>query len=115
MVTIVVVINILISLILFYCAWQLYNLRQKIARLTKIFTSCDRNSYALLYRRPEAIYLGKQNLSNLRQENQSLQVKLRQVKQILALIVFGRQILWNPNGFNLTSKYLKRKPWKRKQ
>ncbi|MGD1912639.1 MAG: hypothetical protein ACFB2X_17850 [Rivularia sp. (in: cyanobacteria)] len=93
----------------------MYNLRQQIARLTNLLTNCDRNSYALLHRRPEAIYLGKQNLSNLRKENQSLQVKLRQIRQILALIVFGRQILWNPSGFNLTSKYLKRKPWKRKQ
>ena len=43
--------------------------------------------YALLHRRPEAIYLGMQNLNNLRQSNQSLQVKLRQIKQILALVV----------------------------
>ncbi len=110
MVTIVVVINIFISLIFFYSAWQLYNLRQKLARLSKFLTNCDRNSYALLHRRAEAIYLAKQNFSNLRQDNQSLQVKLRLVKQILALIVFGRQILWNRPGFNLTSKYLKRKP-----
>lgn len=110
MVTIVVVINILISLILFYCAWQLYKIRELVARLRESLTKCDRNSYALLYRRPEAIYLAKQNLRNLRQSNQSLQVKLRQIKQILALIVFGRQILWNRPGLNLTSKYLKRKP-----
>ncbi len=109
MVTIVVTINILISLILLYCTWQVYQLRRRLVRLTKFFTNCDRNSYALLHRRPEAIYLGMQNLNNLRQSNQSLQVKLRQLKQILALIVFGRQILWNRPGFNLTSKYLKRK------
>ena len=109
MVTIVVTINILISLILLYCTWQVYQLRRRLARLNKFFTNCDRNSYALLHRRPEAIYLGMQNLNNLRQSNQTLQVKLRQLKQILALIVFGRQILWNRPGFNLTSKYLKRK------
>jgi hypothetical protein len=108
MVTIVVVINIFLSLILFYCAWRLYKLRETLARLTDFLTKCDRNSYALLHRRPEAIYLGMQNLSNLRQSNQSLQVKLRLVKQILALIVFGRQILWNRPGINLTSKYFKK-------
>ena len=94
MVTIVVVINILISLILFYCTWQMWQSRRRLVRLTNFFKSCDRNSYALLHRRPEAIYLGMQNLNNLRQSNQSLQVKLRQIKQILALVVFGRQILW---------------------
>ncbi|MEA5597955.1 hypothetical protein [Rivularia sp. UHCC 0363] len=109
MVTIIVVINILISLILFFCTWQLCKIRPKLVRLTAFFTNCDRNSYALLHRRPEAIYLGIQNLNNLRQSNQSLQVKLRQIKQILALIVFGRQILWNRPGLNLTSKYLRRK------
>lgn len=109
MVTIVVTFNILISVILLYCAWLLCKLRQRLARLTNFFTKCDRNSYALLYRRPEAIYLGKQNLSNLRRENQNLQEKIRQVKQILALIVFGRQILWNRGGLNLTSNYIKKR------
>ncbi len=107
MVGIIVVINIIISLILFYCALQLYKLRQRLVGLTKFLTKCDRNSYALLYRRPEAIYLGKQNLNNLRQNNQSLQVKLRQIKQILALIVFGRQILWSRPGLKNKLKDLK--------
>ncbi|AFY57799.1 hypothetical protein Riv7116_5423 [Rivularia sp. PCC 7116] len=98
MVTIVVCINILISLILLYCTWQTYKLKRQLVWLTKFFTNCDRNSYALLYRRAEAIYLGKQNLNNLRKSNESLQVKLRQFKQILALIVFGRQILWTRPG-----------------
>ena len=106
MVTIVVVINIMISLILFYCTWQVCKLRQRLAVLTKFLTNCDRNSYALLYRRAEAIYLGKQNLNNLRQSNQSLQVKLRQFKQILALIVFGRQILWAGPGLRSRLKEL---------
>ncbi len=98
MVTIVVSINIIISLILFYCTWQVWLLRRRLVRLTNFFKNCDRNSYALLHRRAEAIYLGMQNLNNLRQNNQSLQVKLRQIKQILALIVFGRQILWTRPG-----------------
>lgn len=98
MVTIVVVINIIISLILLYCTWQVCQLRHRLLQLNKFFKKCDRNSYALLYRRPEAIYLGMQNLNNLRQSNQSLQVKLRQVKQILGLVVFGRQILWTRPG-----------------
>ncbi len=106
MVTIVVVINIMISLILFYCTWQVCKLRQRLAVLTKFLTNCDRNSYALLYRRAEAIYLGKQNLNNLRQSNQSLQVKLRQFKQILALVVFGRQILWAGPGLRSRLKEL---------
>ncbi|WP_052330852.1 hypothetical protein [Rivularia sp. PCC 7116] len=73
-------------------------MKRQLVWLTKFFTNCDRNSYALLYRRAEAIYLGKQNLNNLRKSNESLQVKLRQFKQILALIVFGRQILWTRPG-----------------
>ena len=109
MVTIVVTINIILSLILLYCAWLLCKLRQRLVRLNNFFTKCDRNTYALLHRRAEAIYLGKQNLSNLRKENQNLQEKIRQVRQILALIVFGRQILWNRPGLNLSSKYMKRK------
>ncbi len=106
MVTIVVAINIVISLILFYCTWLVWQLRRRLVRLTKFFKNCDRNSYALLHRRPEAIYLGMQNLNNLRQRNQSLQVKLRQIKQILALVVFGRQILWTRPGIRTRLKEL---------
>ncbi len=106
MVTIVVVINIIISLILFYCTWQVWQLRRQLVRLTSFFKNCDRNSYALLHRRPEAIYLGMENLNNLRQSNQSLQVKLRQIKQILALVVFGRQILWTRPGIKNRLKEL---------
>ncbi|MEO1427616.1 MAG: hypothetical protein AAFV71_00855 [Cyanobacteria bacterium J06633_8] len=76
----------------------MYKLKRRLVWLTNFFTSCDRNSYALLHRRAEAIYLGKENLNNLRKSNESLQVKLRQFKQILALIVFGRQILWTRPG-----------------
>lgn len=83
---------------LFYCTWQMYKIKQRLIKLTNLFKNCDRNSYALLHRRPEAIYLAKQNLNNLRQNNQSLQVKIRQIQQILALIVFGRQILWSRPG-----------------
>ncbi|MGB3641068.1 MAG: hypothetical protein WBA39_26340 [Rivularia sp. (in: cyanobacteria)] len=81
-------------------------MRRRLFRLTKLFIKCDRNSYALLHRRPEAIYLGMQNLNNLRQSNQSLQVKLRQIKQILALVVFGRQILWTRPGIRNRLKEL---------
>lgn len=76
----------------------MYKLKRRLVWLNKFFINCDRNSYALLHRRAEAIYLGKQNLNNLRKSNESLQVKLRQFKQILALIVFGRQILWTRPG-----------------
>ena len=100
MVTIVVVINILISLILLCCTLLLCKLRHKIAQLNIFFTNCDRKCYGLLYRRPEIIDLARQDLINLRKENQNLQQKIRQFKQILALIVFIRNILSNRTRFN---------------
>ena len=109
MVTIVVVTNIIISLILLYCAWQMHKLRQYAVRMKKFFNKCDRNSYAMLYRRPEAIYLGRESLRDLSRENQNLQVKIRLIKQILALVVFGRRVLWNRPGLNLASTTMKKK------
>ncbi|MDF2388165.1 hypothetical protein JMG10_42475 [Nostoc ellipsosporum NOK] len=91
MVTVVVVINILISLILLYVAWRVWQLKQKLAFIADRLTVYERNTHAVLSNAPKNIYTGQQNLHNLRQGNQGLQVQIQQVRQIVSLLFLGKR------------------------
>lgn len=92
MVTIVVVINTLISLMLLYAAWQVWKLKQKLRIVADRLAAYERCSHAVLYAVPEKIYTTQQNIYNLRQGNQNLEVQIQQVRQIISLLFLGRQV-----------------------
>ena len=91
MVTLVVVINVLISLILLYVAWRVWQLKQKLAFIADQLTIYERNTHAALSNAPKNIYTSQQNIHNLRQGNQGLQVQIQQVRQIVNLLFLGRR------------------------
>ncbi|MFN6566211.1 hypothetical protein A6770_12100 [Nostoc minutum NIES-26] len=92
MVTLVVVINILISLILLYVAWQVWQLKQRLAFIADRLTAYERNTHAALSNAPINIYTSQRNIHNLRQGNQGLQVQIQQVRQIVSLLFLGRNV-----------------------
>jgi hypothetical protein len=92
MVTVVVVLNTLISLILLYAAWRVWKLKQKLGILADRLAAYERCSYAALYAAPEKISTAQQNIYNLRQGNQKLEVQIQQVRQIISLLFLGRQV-----------------------
>ncbi len=92
MVTIVVLINTLISVTLLYIAWRVWRLRLRLVRITNRFILTERCAHALLNKAPEAIYVGQQNFQNLRQTNQALELQVQQLRQILSLLVIGQRI-----------------------
>ncbi|AUT00425.1 hypothetical protein CLI64_08500 [Nostoc sp. CENA543] len=91
MVIIVVIINTFISIMLLYVAWQLWQLKQKIAFIGDRLTEYERCSYALLYKAPELIYSGQNSIQQLRKSNQSLRMQTQQLKQIISILLLGRQ------------------------
>jgi hypothetical protein len=92
MVTIVVLINILISLILLYLAKQLRKAKGALALITDIFNQYERASYAALHTAPANIHLAQEKIQNLRLEEQILKQQIQQLRQILSLIVLVKQI-----------------------
>lgn len=92
MLTVVVVLNTLISLILLYAAWRVWKLKQKLAILADRLAAYERCSHAALYAAPEKISTAQQNIYNLRQGNQKLEVQIQQVRQIISLLFLGRQV-----------------------
>jgi len=92
MVTLVVIINILISLLLFFIAWQVWRLKARIAFITERLTAYEKCSQTLLSQAPQNLNLSQQNIHNLRLKNQSLQFKIQQVRQIVSLLLLGQRV-----------------------
>lgn len=91
MVTVVVVINLAIALILLFLAWQFRQLRQRLANVADTLIAVERSTDAVLHGAPAVISLGQQGIHQLRQGNEPLQLQLQRVRQILSLLVLGRQ------------------------
>lgn len=92
----VVVLNVLISLLCLYVAWQVWNLRRALAAAADVLTNVERNTYTLLHGAPNNIYLGQLGVHGLKERYQQLQLQLQRVQQVLALLgliqsVFLRQ------------------------
>lgn len=92
MVILVILVNTLISLILFYVAWRIWQLKQQIAYIADRLTVYESCTNAALNKAPENIYLSQDNIYNLRQKNQALQMQIQQVRQIISLLLLGRQM-----------------------
>jgi len=92
MVILVILINTLISLILLYVAWRVWQLKQQLAYIADRLTAYESCTHAALNKAPENIYLSQDNIYNLRQKNQALQMQIQQVRQIISLLLLGRQI-----------------------
>ena len=105
MVTIVVLINILISLMLLYLAQQLRKAKDTLAFITDTFNQYERASYAALHTAQDNIYLAQKEIQNLRLEKQILKQQTQQLRQILSLIVLVKQIYQG----SLSFPYLKLK------
>ena len=92
MVILVILINTLISLILLYVAWRVWQLKQQLAYIADRLTAYESCTHAALNKAPENIHLSQDNIYNLRQKNQALQMQIQQVRQIISLLLLGRQI-----------------------
>ena len=91
MVTVVVLINLAIALILLYLAWQLRQIRQRLAQLAITLIALERSTHAALWGAPNTIFVGQVGINRLRRGNEPLQLQLQQVRQVLSLVVFGQQ------------------------
>ncbi|MBK1990559.1 hypothetical protein A0J48_024050 [Sphaerospermopsis aphanizomenoides BCCUSP55] len=92
MVTLVVLINIFISLILLYAARQVWQLKQKLGIIADRLNSYEQATHALLSTAQANIYTQKQQISKLRQNNDNLKLQIQQVQQIINLILLSRKI-----------------------
>ncbi|MDF5713939.1 MAG: hypothetical protein PUP93_08605 [Rhizonema sp. NSF051] len=108
MVTVVVIINTLISLMLFYITWRVWKLKQRLVRIADRLVIAEHKTHAILDRKPEAIYKGQRNIQNLRQRSLLLQLQIQQARQIFNLLLVGAQV-WRNHFWRLQSKSWKKR------
>lgn len=93
MVTVVVVLNVLISLLCLYVAWQVWNLRRTLAAVVNAIAIAERNTYTVLHGAPNAIYKGQLGVHGLRERYQQLELQLQQVQKILTVLGLLQSLL----------------------
>jgi hypothetical protein len=92
MLTVVVTINIVISLLLFYVAWQVWQVKQRLTNIADTLSLAERNTYTVLTRAPEAIYQCQESIGYLRATNQRLQLQMQQIRKALQLLFLAQKL-----------------------
>jgi len=96
MLTVVVVLNVLISLVCLYVAWQVWNLRRVLGAAADAILLAERNTYNVLHGAPEAILQGQAGVGGARDSYQQLELQLRKVQQVLTLLSLVQRVWRSP-------------------
>lgn len=91
MVVFVVMLNLVLALSGFYLVIWLWQLRQRLAQVSRTLTEAERHTHNTLYGAPEAIALGQTGTHNLRLQLQRSGRQLRQLQRALSLLT----MVWN--------------------
>jgi len=92
MLTVVVVLNVLISLLCLYVAWQVWNLRRVLAAATTALILAERNTHNILGGAPAAISQGQIGVSGARESYQQLELQLQKLQQVLTLLSLVQRV-----------------------
>ncbi|NER23524.1 MAG: hypothetical protein F6J86_30580 [Symploca sp. SIO1B1] len=97
---IVIVINLSMSLLCLYVAWQLKKWGRKLRAAADAVTAAERNTYKVLHNAPKSIYKGEVGINKLRvryqrlgELYQQLEFQLQQIRQVLVLLSLAQKIL----------------------
>ncbi|MGB7443689.1 MAG: hypothetical protein WA919_21710 [Coleofasciculaceae cyanobacterium] len=86
MLTVVVILNFLISLFCLYVSWRVWKLRRVLRQTTNVLTAAERSVYKVLHVAPPAISQGQLGVQGLRERYQQLQIQLQMVRQVLTIL-----------------------------
>ncbi len=93
MLTIVLIINAIISLLCILVAWQVWKLRRILGQAANSVLGAERATHNVLYGAPAAIATGQIGVSALRNNLKQLEPQLQRVQQVLGLLSLG-QTAW---------------------
>ncbi|NJR64157.1 MAG: hypothetical protein HC772_00585 [Leptolyngbyaceae cyanobacterium CRU_2_3] len=93
MVTVVVLINLLISLLCLYVARKVWRIGRKLSKVADALTLAERRTYAVLSSAPRAITRTQGGTSQLRQRYRQLELQLQKAQEVLALTGLS-QLVW---------------------
>ncbi|OCR01682.1 hypothetical protein BCD67_13735 [Oscillatoriales cyanobacterium USR001] len=93
MLTAVLMINLLISLICFYMARQVWQVKRTLDRVEKTAIAMERRTHKVLSQAPSSIAKGEKRTRKLRQQYQKLESQAQKLQQIFSFLTLG-QTLW---------------------
>jgi hypothetical protein len=88
MLTVVVILNLLISLFGFYLAWRIWKLRRVLAAAADLVASAEQSTYRVLHGAPQAISRGQIGVHGLKKRYQQLEFQLQRVQRVLMVLGF---------------------------
>lgn len=106
MATTVIAINVFISLVCWFVAWRIWQLRSTLASVADTLEKSANSTHSVLYGAPKAIIKGQGGTRGLRQRYQVLDRQLQQLQQIMAIATFGLGV-WQ-RQFNRPKRLKKR-------
>lgn len=94
MLTVVLVINGLITLLCLFIAWQVWKISRVLGQVADTLIEVEQNTYNVLNPAPKVIMQGQKGMQQLRRQYRQLEPQLQKVERALALLGMG-QLLWN--------------------
>lgn len=89
MLTAVLIINLVISLLCFYIAWKVWQVRRIIDRVESRLTAMERRSHKVLSQTPAFLTKREKGVRKLRQQYRQLESQVQQLQQVLGLLTLG--------------------------
>jgi len=89
MLTAVLIINLLISLLCFYIAGKVWQVRRSLLRVESTVTAMERRSHNVLSSAPDFLVKREKRVRKLRQQYQKLESQVQQIQQVLGLLTLG--------------------------
>jgi len=111
MLTIVLVINALITLMCLYVAWKLWQIRRVLAQVSNTLNSAEQSTYNVLHFAPDAIIKGQGGTRSLRKQYRELETQLQKAQQLLALLSLGQKV-WRSHSTRRKPKSSKKSGFK---
>lgn len=93
MVIVALIGNLLIGMVCLFVAWQLWQLKRRLATVADTLLSVERSVHNVLYDAPDYIYKGQTGINQLRQKYRQLEPQFQRAQQAIALLGVG-QALW---------------------
>lgn len=86
MLTVVVILNFLISLLCLYVSWRVWKLQRVLRQTADILAAAERNIYAVLHVAPKAISQGQLGVQGLKESYRQLQLQLQTVRKVVTIL-----------------------------
>ncbi|MDJ0702412.1 MAG: hypothetical protein QNJ46_03950 [Leptolyngbyaceae cyanobacterium MO_188.B28] len=111
MIGVVISLNIAIALFCLFIVWRVWRLKRMLAKVSDTLLAWERSTYRTLYQAPDHILNTQGGIAHLRKQHIQLRFRLRQVRQVLALVFLLQRLFFQRSQW--LKRYLSKAPAQR--